>query len=331
MGNLLIGIFIVVAILFAGLLIVGQLARRSLIKRFPSPGTMLESKGRRLHVRCQGQGPVTVLLESGLNDFSLQWSRLQPLIAQATRTCCYDRAGLGWSDPSPDPPTIQNAVNDLHAVMQSLNGQAPLILVGHSYGSLLVRLYAQQHPENIRAIVLLDPANEFMAERIRGYTEVLDSGVHQFRRLALLVSLGLVALSTKNIPANLLQGEALRQYRAVVAVRGFARAAAAETAEMAANLRAMQAVPQTALANIPVVIISRGQPESIPALPDKSAQALEATWASLQTDLVERLNARQIIAQGSGHSIQLSQPELVYEAIKPFIDRESPANSGRQI
>jgi pimeloyl-ACP methyl ester carboxylesterase len=318
-GDFLAGFLVLVGTSLAGLLIAAQVARRILIKRFPPPGTMLQLHGYRLHVRCEGQGPVTVLLESGLNDFSLHWSRLQPLLAQAARTCSYDRAGLGWSDRSPNPPTIANAVHDLHAVVQASSGQTPLILVGNSYGSLLVRMYAQQYPENIRAIVLLDPANEFMAERIPGYTQSLELGVDRFRSLARLASLGLIALSSRRVPADDLHGEALRQYRAVVAMGSFCQAAAAETAAMPENLRAMQAFPQTALANIPVIIISRGHREGIPGLPESSAQALERTWAALQTDLVDRLNARQIIAEQSGHRIQLGQPELVYESIERFI------------
>jgi pimeloyl-ACP methyl ester carboxylesterase len=319
MGDVLFGLLVLLAVLIVGLLIAGQVARRILLNRYPPPGTMLELQGYSLHVRCEGQGPVTILLEAGLNNFSLQWSRLQYLLSRDTRTCCYDRAGLGWSDPSLRPPTIENSVTDLHAVVRGLGGQAPLILVGHSYGSLLVRLYAQRYPQNIKAIILLDPANEFMAERIPGYTEALESAVSQFRKLALLTSLGLAALSTRSIPAAQLQGEALQQYRAVIAARSFCKSAAAETASMVDNLRTMQAALQGAVADVPAVIISRGQAERIPGLPDSSAQALEQTWSTLQTDLVERMNARQIIAEQSGHSIQLSQPELVYESIKPFI------------
>jgi pimeloyl-ACP methyl ester carboxylesterase len=321
-GSSLLVFLILLAILLSGLLIAGQVARQVLVKRFPPPGAMLELQGYRLHVRCEGQGPVTVLLVAGLNDFSLQWSRLQPMLSQVTKTCSYDRAGLGWSDPSPKPPKIDSSVTDLHAVVQSMGGQAPLIFVGHSYGSLLVRMYVQRYPQNVKAMILLDPANEFMAERIPGYTEALDSAVARFRRLALLTSLGLAALSTRSIPANQLQGEALRQYRAIIAARSFCKAAAAETAEMVENLQAMQAHSETAVATVPVVIISRGQPERIPGLPDRGADALEQTWSALQTDLVERLNASQIIAEQSGHNIQLGQPDLVYDCITQFIPIE---------
>jgi len=324
-GNVLLGFLLLLALLVVGLLISGQVARHNLVRRFPPPGRMLQLNGYRLHVRCEGQGPINVFLEAGLNDFSLHWNRLQPLLAQHARTCSYDRAGLGWSDASPNPPTLTNAVEDLHAVVHASSGQAPLILVGHSFGSLLVRSYAQRYPEKVRALVLLDPANEFMADRIPGYGEALAAAARQFRKLARLVSLGLVALASKRIPADRLSGEALAQYRAVVAVGSFCRAAAAATTEMLSNLKAMQEVPETALAKFPVIVISRGQTEGIPGLPEDSAQALERTWASLQADLVQRLNATQVTATRSGHSIQLSEPELVYRTIKSLIDRESSA------
>jgi len=241
------------------------------------------------------------------------------LLAKKTRTCAYDRAGLGWSDESQEPASLQSAVSDLQAVLRSEGNQQPVILVGHSYGALPVRAYAQQHPQNIKAIVLLDPASDFMAEKIPGYTDALDKAAAQFGNLAPLASLGFIAFSTESIPANQLQGEALNQYRAVLASGNFFKAAAAETAAMRNNLKAMQTVPQTALADIPVVIISRGQSEPIPGLPEHSAQTLEQTWAELQTDLVQRLHARQVFAKQSGHNIQLSQPDLVYESVKPFI------------
>src|ERR1700739_629823 len=59
--------------------------------------------GRRLALRCSGQGSPTVLLESGSAGASLGWSKVQPTIAQTTRVCSYDRAGYGLSDPGPPP------------------------------------------------------------------------------------------------------------------------------------------------------------------------------------------------------------------------------------
>ena len=303
--------------------IAGQVTRYKLAKQYPAPGSMVTAQNHKLHVHCEGKGPVTVFLVAGLNEFSLQWSQLQPLLARETKTCSYDRAGLGWSEPAEHAPTIENSVNDLREVLQVLGDKPPVVLVGHSYGAILVRLYAQRFPENIKAIILLDPASEYMPERIVGYAGALDAAAKQFKTLATLASLGLIAFSTESIPSGLLQGEAIEQYRAVLASGSFFKGASVETAEMINNLHAMQNVGAHSLAKIPVVIISRGQPEPIPGLPEASAQSLEKIWSQLQTDLVVKMNAKQIIAEKSGHSIQLTQPALVFETIRPFIgDKE---------
>lgn len=105
----------------------------------------------------------------------------------------------------------------------------------------------------------------------------------------------------------------------MLASGSFFKGAAAETGEMIRNLKTMQTVPQNASSNIPIVIISRGQFELIPGLPENSSQTLDQTWTALQSDLVSRLGARQVIAEQSGHNIQLSQPELVYKTIRSFI------------
>ena len=152
------------------LFIAGQVARNRLTKQYPAPGFMVTAHNHKLHVHCEGNGPVTVFLVAGLNEFSLHWSGLQPLLARETKTCSYDRAGFGWSEPAEHAPTLNNSVNDLREVLQALGDKPPVVLVGHSYGAILVRMYAQRFPENIKAIVLLDPASEYMPERIDGYT-----------------------------------------------------------------------------------------------------------------------------------------------------------------
>jgi len=308
-----------VVVVIIATIIAGQVAKKSFAQQFPAPGKLLNLGQRRLHVYCTGEGPVTVILEAGLNDFSIHWNRLVPLLNKEVRTCAYDRAGLGWSDPNSNNINIQNAAADLDQVVSAIPNDKPLVLVGHSFGSLVVRLFAQQHPEHVRAIVLLDPANEFMPERIDGYSEVLAQGASQFKTLSLFAKIGLIALMPNKIPAGDLSGKALEQYRAVLASGDFLSGAAAESAAMVSNLRYMQTQDQSNLTNIPITIISRGLPDPIPGLPENSASNLENTWSALQTDLVTRLHAKQLFATGSSHAIHLHQPELVYQAIKPFL------------
>ena len=298
----------------------GQYARWNLARTFPAPGKMIAVAQHKLHVNCQGQGSVVVILEAGLNDFSIHWHRLQPLLSQHTITCSYDRAGLGWSEPSENQSTLRNKVNDLRDVVQAVGSGQPLILVGHSFGSMITRLYAQQYPENVRALILVDPANEHMAERIPGYQEAIESAATQFKGLQPIASLGLMALAKNSIPADVLEGEALAQYRAVLASGSFFRGAFGESNAMLDNLEAMQQIKSELSPTIPVVIISRAKTSSKIDNLQKEILDQDGVWEELQQDLVRRLNATHIHSAQSEHRIQVSEPDLLYRKILPFIE-----------
>ena len=189
----------------------------------------------------------------------------------------------------------------------------------------MVRRYAQLYPENIRALVLVDPANEFMADRLAGYREDITSAAGQFKGLQNMASLGLMAFSRGSIPAGQLEGQALEQYRAVLASGSFFKGAYAESSAMLDNLTAMQQHGATLRSGIPVVILSRGRSsqhtigiQNIDTQNDIPGQ--DETWALLQADLAKRLNARQIVAQHNDHHLQLSEPDLVYKTVLSFID-----------
>jgi len=304
-----------------GIVVTGQFAKRSLEQQFPPPGTMVSSGDHKLHVHCEGSGPVTVLMESGLNDFSVYWSGVQSRLSKQARACAYDRAGLGWSEISNNPATLENMVTDLRNVVQSIAPGKPVILVANSYGAIVIRAYAVQYPDNIKAMVLLDPANEFMAEHINGYREVLAEGSKQLKSLVSLSTIGIMALAPENIPANELSGEALDQYRATLAFGDFFEGGAKETGQMANNLKAMQRINQNESIKWPVVIVSRGLPEPIPGLPEATSKSLEKIWADLQADLVTRLHAKHLIAKKSGHRIEAQDPELVYQTILPLLGK----------
>ncbi|KLD76462.1 hypothetical protein Y886_21215 [Xanthomonas hyacinthi DSM 19077] len=125
--------------------------------------------GRRLNLYCIGSGSPTVLLEAGHGDGLTTWARVQPAIARLTRVCSYDRAGFGFSDPPRKPGTIQQAADDLRALLARASIRPPLVLVGHSMGGMVVRLYAAEHPDDVAGMVLVDATNEGQAE---GYNRV---------------------------------------------------------------------------------------------------------------------------------------------------------------
>jgi pimeloyl-ACP methyl ester carboxylesterase len=122
--------------------------------------------GRRLNVYCVGRGSPTVIFDAGLGDSNRVWALVQPSVAVVTRACSYDRAGLGFSDPSPKPNTSANDVADLHQLLRALRTKPPYVLVGHSLGGMNVKLYAESHPADVAGLVLVDPTHEDQATKI---------------------------------------------------------------------------------------------------------------------------------------------------------------------
>lgn len=318
--GLFFGVIGVLLVLAVSVIIAGQLARSRLAAETPAPGQLMDVGGYQLHLYCEGHGPITVLLESGVNDFSLQWYRVQPLLAGATRTCSYDRAGLGWSEPAPHAPTLDRTVADLHTLLRAAGEVGPLVLVGHSYGGVLVRRYQQAHPGDIRGMVLVDAASEHQAQHIPGYERLVEATAEQFRSLEWLASLGLIALSTESIPARYLEGGALSRYRALLASGPFFKGAAGETGRLLANLEALRSQPDMVAPAIPVVVISRGKADPLPGMTDEQAQQYERSWGELQQTLVTTMRAgHHVIAERSGHYVQLEQPELVDQTVRELL------------
>lgn len=120
--------------------------------------------GRMLNLRCSGSGSPVVLLDIGQGMTSMSWRKVQPLLAAKRRVCSYDRAGLGFSDAGPSPRTARAAADDLHALVHAAKLPTPLVFVGHSMASYIVRLYAAAHPEDVAGLVLVDPVVETLAD-----------------------------------------------------------------------------------------------------------------------------------------------------------------------
>ena len=127
---------------------------------FSPPGRLLDVGGFRLHLNCTGQSGPAVVLIAGGGDFSFDWGLVQPDVSRFTRVCSYDRAGLAWSDPGPTPRTMRQEAYELHTLLKAARVGAPYVLVGHSIGGLIARVYAEQHPGEVAGVVLIDPTHE---------------------------------------------------------------------------------------------------------------------------------------------------------------------------
>jgi pimeloyl-ACP methyl ester carboxylesterase len=116
--------------------------------------------GRRLNLYCLGTGSPTVVFDSGLGDGTEAWALVQPVIAAHTRACSYDRAGYGYSDPGTHEASSAHIVDDLHRLLVAASIKPPYVLVGHSFGGMNVRLYADLYPADVVGMVLVDSAEE---------------------------------------------------------------------------------------------------------------------------------------------------------------------------
>lgn len=125
--------------------------------RFPPPGNLVDVDGFKMHIYCNGEGSPTVILDHAGDGSSMDWALIQPRLAEHTRVCSYDRAGRGWSEYNPAPRTLTQQAHELHTLLDNANEQGPYILVAHSYGARVARVYASQYPNDIVGMVLMDP------------------------------------------------------------------------------------------------------------------------------------------------------------------------------
>ena len=131
------------------------------------------SGGRKMYLKCSGRGSPTVVLVGGLRASADDWDvsdKSKPTVftgvGNFTRVCACDRPGTpvgekpSRSDPVPQPTTAKDTVADLHALLSAAGEAGPYVLVGHSYGGLIVRLYASTYPKEVSGLVLVDALSE---------------------------------------------------------------------------------------------------------------------------------------------------------------------------
>src|SRR5882724_1821928 len=119
-------------------------------------GKLVDIGGYRLHLYCTGRGKQTVVLSPGGGDFSFDWYLVQQKVSAFARVCSYDRADSAWSDPGPQPRTMRQEAYEFYTALQQTKERGPYILVGHSLGGLVMRVFAEQHPDATGAMVLVD-------------------------------------------------------------------------------------------------------------------------------------------------------------------------------
>jgi pimeloyl-ACP methyl ester carboxylesterase len=155
-------------------------------RRLPPPGSVVGG----LHVQAAGAGKPTVVFEAGIAASSLSWSRVQPEVAEFARAISYDRAGLAWSGRCRGRLTLEDILDGLRTV---IGRERPCVLVGHSFGALIVQIYAARNPDDIAGLILIDPPPlAEWADPTPARRQMLARGIALSRRGALLCRFGIV-------------------------------------------------------------------------------------------------------------------------------------------
>ncbi len=306
-----------IALISALLLLAGSgagyqmLAERGEANRFPAPGQLLDIGGRRLHVMCSGAGAPGVLIEASGLGTALQSATVQRALAITQRVCSYDRAGLGWSDPSPDPATAKAMEQDLEQLLARLHLPAPLILIASSAGGLSVELYAREHPERVAGLVWIDALS---GDALDGVPEI-----HRLQRSACLARdaawLGVIRLINPLHLQTADQAFAARataltyRRRTLDAVCSMTRSFD-ESAEQIRHAPNMQS-------SIPVIVLVHGEPRDIdPTASAATLAALEPKWRAAQAQFSRRFSRSKLtVVEHSGHLIVSERPDAVVNAV----------------
>lgn len=271
---------------------------------------MVDLKESRLHVRVTGQGEHTLVLESGMGGSSLDWTLIQQELSGCAKVVSYDRAGLGWSGSPLKETTCSNYASTLRDLLMAMDCKPPYLLVGHSYGGLIVRMFAAEHPDEVEGLLLVDAVHEsryLAADRSEHRQKQWKAHLNQYRLGYLLSPTGLLRLTrkhfgTKRLPAAVQRTVNALSYRTGACVTAYAEMLSAE--ESARQL-AMSAPLNPEL---PITVISAGKQEE--------------EWKRGQERLAQLTSkTRHIIAEDSWHAIQIHRPDIVISAIKDMMTR----------
>jgi pimeloyl-ACP methyl ester carboxylesterase len=315
-------LLLVLLVLVFGTAVTGAVAKYNLAKQYPAPGQLVDVGGYKMHLNCTGQGSPTVILEAGWSDFSILWANVQPEVAKVTRVCSYDRAGNGWSEPSPYPRTAKTMIEELHTLLVNANIPGPYVLVGHSMGGVLMRVFAHIYPEETVGMVMVDSVHE---EQFSRYPEAMNEATRaalgQFRMLGLLSSTGVLAFMPQNIPNRGLPDREFAQYQAILSTTRNFETYIAEWNALEESYEEVLSMQITSFGDMPLIVLSRGLPDPSPLVSDIDNQQAWEVMQEWQAELIGLSSeAKQVIAEVSGHHIQLDQPELVIDAVREIVN-----------
>jgi len=285
-------------------------------KKYKQPGRLIEVNNHKMHIYSDGDGENTVLFTvgSGTPSAYTDYYYIQKEISKITRTISYDRLGYGWSEKTATERNIHNIVDELHTLLKKSGEKAPYILVGHSLSSLEVLHFAQEYPDEVKGIVLIDGGNpEFYAtlsEKANIIPMYILKGAGKCGLIRTLGNLGvLLPLTDEKKRARLLPEELSKIDKSLFFKSQGDKNNIYEVKNMNENANAV--IDAGNIGNIPLIILTSEQNANSKISPE---------WNSSQEQLKDwSTNSKQQIVKESTHYIHWDKPNIVIEEIKDLI------------
>ena len=285
-------------------------------------GRMIDIGGRHLHMACSGEGSPAVILVHGTGAFSFDWALVQSRVT-SNRVCSYDRAGHAWSDPVPAAQTYRQMADDLHELLLRSGEKGPFVLVGHSAGGGMVRVYAATYPNDVAGAVLVETGHPDGLEiingklvRVRTLSDLVPPGLSSGKSPGSARPVGPARIepSYDKLPAD------AQRLRLWGQVEGKLPASSAEAqVDSISQLRAAQAMGDQLFGDKPLLVISRAIGGYRPIrgiVSEEQAATLERERVEHNAELLQlSRNSGAVVASDSGHDVHLDRPEIVAKAI----------------
>lgn len=290
--------------------------------------------GRKLNLLCEGSGSPTIILESGSSNGAWTWRRVQLPLAASNRTCAYDRAGYGGSDAGPFPRDTNAMVADLEALLTTTKIEGPYVLVGHSLGGPIVRMFTDRHRGEVVGMVLIDAGHQRQHERFRAVAQEYqahsgDEGVRacvQFLSRAPLDPASpqygrCVRPAPHDLPASLVS----RWQQDATASRHWRTTAEEYEAYHSIDSAQIEA-SQRPFGDLPLVSLT-ADVDNMPFLPEDQRKRMRMIWMQMH-DEAAALSTRGVnrLVPGSAHAIQESNPEVVIATVREVLDAAKAAH-----
>jgi pimeloyl-ACP methyl ester carboxylesterase len=286
--------------------------------------------GRRMNLYCRGSGAPTVIFDSGMGDSTISWALVQPALSARSRTCSYDRAGLGFSDAATRPGTVNNMAEDLHALLQAAHIKPPYILVGHSAAGMTVRVFADRYRSEVVGLVVVEGSHEDQSTRswaieAPGSKEKWDAGLKDTRCVDAAKS-GFIKAGTPDY-ARCVGDDDPRYSKAInKAMLGYGASLKWQSAFASERQNMFYASAQQTRAtrrdfgDMPIIVLTHSPYPRNKRWTQQMQDQHTLLWEDMHTQIAAMsTHGVNMIVPRSGHYIQYDRPEIVIDAVNQAV------------